>query len=51
MILLNSVLERAKDNYPAGLSDDKLFEFYCVDNILINYDLDYAEIETCHQRN
>jgi hypothetical protein len=46
MILLNSVLTKARENYPAGLSNDKLFEFYCADNILINYDLDHAEIES-----
>jgi len=45
MILLESILERMKPNYPAGLSDDDLFEFYCADNILINYDLDHGEIE------
>jgi hypothetical protein len=46
MILLNSVLSKVRENYPAGLSDDKLFEFYCADNILINYDLDHVEIES-----
>ena len=45
-ILLNSVLTKAKGNYPASLSDDEVFEFYCADNILINYDLDHAEIES-----
>jgi hypothetical protein len=45
MILLDKVLENAKLKYPAGLSEDKVFEFYCADNLLINYDLDYAEIE------
>src|SRR5208283_3273086 len=44
MILLESILERLKPNYPTGLSDDDLFEFYCVDNILINYDLDHIEV-------
>lgn len=46
MILLNSVLTKAKEKYPVGLSDDKVFEFYCADNILINYDLDHVEIES-----
>jgi len=43
--LLNSVLSKAKENFPACLSDDDIFELYCADNILINYDLDYAEVE------
>lgn len=46
MILLNSIIAKAKSNYPAGLSEDDLFEFYCADNILINYDLDHTEIES-----
>jgi hypothetical protein len=45
VILLESILDRLKPNYPAGLSDDDLFEFYCADNVLVNYDLDHAEIE------
>jgi len=45
LILLESILERLKPNYPAGLSDDDLFEFYCADNVLVNYDLDHSEIE------
>ena len=45
MILLDSILDRLKPNYPAGLSNDELFEFYCVDNLLVNYDLNHSEIE------
>jgi len=45
MILLDGILQRMKATYPAGLPDDKLFEFYCTDNILINYDLDHTQIE------
>jgi len=45
MILLESILERLKPNYPTGLSEDELFEFYCADNVLVNYDLDHTEIE------
>ena len=36
MILLNSVLSKAKGNYPSSLKDDEVFELYCADNILIN---------------
>jgi hypothetical protein len=39
-ILLDSMIEKEKPQYPAGLSSDKLFEFYCADNVLANYDLD-----------
>jgi AIPR protein len=45
LILLESILDKLKPNYPEGLSDDDLFEFYCADNILVNYDLDHSEIE------
>jgi hypothetical protein len=45
-ILLDSMIEKEKPQYPAGLSSDKLFEFYCADNVLANYDLDGAEIES-----
>lgn len=45
-ILLNSILQKEKPKYPAGLSDDELFEHYCADNILVNYDLDANEIES-----
>jgi ribonuclease D len=44
VILLDSILQKMKAKYPTNLSDDDLFEFYCTDNILINYDLDYTEI-------
>jgi hypothetical protein len=46
MILLDSILQKEKPKYPAGLSDDDLFEYYCADNILVNYDLDANEIES-----
>jgi hypothetical protein len=46
MILLDSILDSLKTKYPSNLSNDKLFEFYCVDNLLVNYDLDDAEIES-----
>ena len=46
VILLDSILEKLKGNYPANLTEDELFEFYCVDNLLINYDLDHTEIES-----
>lgn len=45
LILLESILTKLKGSYPAGLSDDDLFEFYCSDNLLNNYDLDNSEIE------
>jgi hypothetical protein len=46
VILLEGILQKLKAKYPASMNDDKLFEFYCVDNLLINYDLDHAEIES-----
>lgn len=45
-ILLESIIEKEKAQYPANLSADKLFEFYCADNILVNFDLDTNEIES-----
>lgn len=45
VILLNSILEKLSANYPTGLSTDELFEFYCADNLLVNYDLDNSEIQ------
>ena len=44
IILLQSILEKLKGTYPIGLSDDKLFEFYCADNLLTNFDLDHDEM-------
>lgn len=46
MILLETILQKEKPKYPVGLSDDELFEYYCADNILVNYDLDANEIES-----
>jgi hypothetical protein len=45
VILLESILDRLKPNYPAGFSDDDLFEFYCADNVLVNYDLGSGPIK------
>ena len=45
-ILLDSVIKKLKANYPAGLSEDKLFEFYVADNLLVNFDLDHQEIDS-----
>lgn len=45
IILLESILQKEKQKYPADLSDDDLFEYYCADNILVNYDLNIDEIE------
>lgn len=45
IILLNAILDKLKAEYPAGIPDDDLFELYCSDNILINFDLDHSEIE------
>ncbi|MEW6451193.1 MAG: AIPR family protein [Pseudomonadota bacterium] len=44
-ILLNGILQKEKTRYPTGISDDDLFELYCADNLLVNYDLDNAEIQ------
>ncbi|MBU3592912.1 AIPR family protein [Polynucleobacter sp. 71A-WALBACH] len=44
-ILLDSILQKEKQKYPADLSDDVLFEYYSADNILVNYDLNSDEIE------
>jgi hypothetical protein len=46
IILLTTMLEKFKSSQPDGLNDDDVFEIYCADNILINYDLDAAEIES-----
>jgi hypothetical protein len=46
LILLNSILEQSKLNYPSGLSEDDLFELYCADNILTNYDLNISELDS-----
>lgn len=46
MILLDSIIAKEKPQYPAGLNDDQVFEFYCADNILVNYDLDDDEIHS-----
>src|SRR5947209_1850099 len=43
-ILLDSIIEKEKAQYPSGLSDDDLFEFFCADNLLVNYDLNHSEI-------
>jgi hypothetical protein len=44
-ILLDAIVEKEKNKYPAGLSKDDLFEFYCADNLLVNYDLDNTQIQ------
>ena len=44
-ILLNNILLKEKEKYPEDISDDELFERYCADNILVNYDLNSDEIE------
>jgi hypothetical protein len=45
VILLDSIIAKMSDQYPAGLDDDQKFEFYCAENILVNYDLDNDEIK------
>ncbi|WP_159462758.1 AIPR family protein [Nitrosovibrio sp. Nv4] len=45
-ILLESILQTERLKYPTHLSEDELFEYYCADNILVNYDLDSDEIES-----
>jgi hypothetical protein len=45
-VLLDSIIQQAKSQYPAGLSADDVFEYYCADNILVNYDLDSDEIQS-----
>lgn len=44
-ILLNGIIDKEKARYAAGTSNDDLFELYCADNLLVNYDLDNAEIQ------
>lgn len=46
IILLESIIRNVKDQYPSDIVDDDLFEIYCADNILVNYDLDSSEIES-----
>lgn len=43
--LLNSILKTQQEAYPT-LTEDSFFEIYCADNILLNYDLTNAEIES-----
>lgn len=42
--MLDSVFDDAVTAYPSGLSQDDLFEFFCADKLLTNYDVSYAEI-------
>jgi len=42
--MLDSVFDDAVISYPSGLSADDLFEFFCADKLLTNYDVSYAEI-------
>jgi hypothetical protein len=44
-ILLNGIIDKEKARYAASIKDDDLFELYCADNLLVNYDLDNAEIQ------
>ncbi len=42
--MLDSVFNDAIIAYPSGLSADELFEFFCADKLLTNYDVSYAEL-------
>ncbi len=44
-ILLDGIINKEKVAYSTGLNADDLFEFYCANNLLVNYDLDHSEIE------
>jgi len=44
LTLLNPILAALKPQYPT-LSDDEIFEVYCANNILVNYDLDDDQIQ------
>lgn len=43
-VLLGQAIEAQKSNYPSGLSPDELFEVFCADNILKNYELSYDQV-------
>jgi hypothetical protein len=43
--MVNGLLDEAAKIYPAKLKKDQVFEFFCADNILTNYDVSHAEIE------
>jgi hypothetical protein len=45
LILLDGILEQHKYKYPGELNDDELFELYCADNVLTNFDLSLSELE------
>ena len=45
LALVNGLLKDAATKYPSGLNDDQVFEFFCADNLLTNYDVSHAEIQ------
>lgn len=45
LTLINGLLKDAATKYPSGLSEDQVFEFFCADNLLTNYDVSHAEIQ------
>lgn len=45
LTLVNGLLKDAATKYPSGLNEDQVFEFFCADNLLTNYDVSHAEIQ------
>lgn len=43
-ILLKQSIDAEKENYPSGLSDGDVFEIFCSDNILKNFDLSFDQV-------
>jgi len=43
-VLLAQAIDAQKSNYPSGLDPDELFEVFCADNILKNYELSYDQV-------
>lgn len=46
VLLLDSLVERSKDRFGQGRPSGELFELFCFDQILKDYDLSYEEIES-----
>ena len=44
-VLLQKAIDGAKSKYPSGLTDDEIFEIFCSENLLKNYDPSYDQIE------
>ncbi len=43
-ILLKQSIDAEKENYPSGINDGEVFEIFCADNILKNFDLSFDQV-------